>query len=164
MQILKIFNFTINLCVSEVTRVNSELPDRLDWKSPKTRKIHPQKIPKCQFLKIPKKSPKRQNKITDRIIISGFEFFCNVICLLTSQNKLIFYNLQYHFHFSSSKQKSPNQFGDIPKSPNGLKSPNMTLFGDEIPKLATLSQLFRQSAKCSKNFYFHENSRLYTSF
>ena len=34
--------------------------------------------------------------------------------------------------------KSPKIFGDIPKSPKIQKFPNLSIFGDEIPKMATL--------------------------
>jgi hypothetical protein len=52
-----------------------EIPKNKKNPSPKNPQMPIFKNPQ----KIPKKSPKRQNKITDRIIISGFEFFCNVI-------------------------------------------------------------------------------------
>ena len=50
--------------------------------------------------------------------------------------------------------KNDKNFGDIPKSPKSFKSPNLTLFGDEIPKLATLFFLLKiigtmQTFRCS---------------
>ena len=36
--------------------------------------------------------------------------------------------------------KSPKIFGDIPKSPKIQKFPNLSIFGDEIPKMATLME------------------------